>query len=83
MVPFLILCEDLFSYPIFIDQYLDYKWCLISCPIRDNKESYSYWSVNPSSGLYLTGIGKPFLDALTNVNRFRAIGFNQKILSLT
>ena len=57
----LILSEDSFNYPIFIDQYLGLKWFLIGCPIRDNEESYSHWSANPSSGLYLTGIGKtPF-----------------------
>ncbi len=31
---------------------------LIGCPIKDNQESHSHWSANPSSGPYLTGTGK-------------------------
>ena len=36
LVPFLILSEDSFFHPIFIDQYLDLKRFQIGCPIRDN-----------------------------------------------
>ena len=37
------------------------KRFLISCPIKDNQESYLHWSANPSSGPYLIGTGKTLL----------------------
>ena len=52
------------------------KRCLIYCPIRDNWDSFSHFSLYKFRIITYRYKENFFLDPLTNGNKFRAMGFN-------